>query len=81
MLAAEILLVRGRLAALGAALEDRPLDLELLPELRGQQRTLLALLAAQAKLTPAAPVTPLTENPLQKLRREVEERKAARGGA
>jgi hypothetical protein len=61
--------VIARLDVLHQALAERPLDVELLAELRGQARVLTSLTAALAKLGPAAPVVPLKENPLEALRR------------
>ena len=69
--------VVARLDVLHAALADRPTDTELLAEARGQQRVLVALTAALGKLAPAAPVVPLKENPLERLRRDYEERRTA----
>ena len=56
MLAGEIELTRGRLATLGAVLVDRPTDIEVSAEVRGLQRVLIALIAAQAKHVTASPV-------------------------
>lgn len=67
----------ARLDVLAEALVERPLDVELLAESRGQQRTLISLSAVLAKTGPVAPVLPLNENPLQRLRRVREERMAA----
>ena len=55
-----------RLDVLHRALTDRPLDVELLAELRGQARVLVALTAALGKLAPPAPVVPLAENPFRR---------------
>ena len=65
-----------RLDVLHRALADRPLDVELLAELRGQARVLVALTAALGKLVPPAPVVPLAKNPLQALRRRREAQRA-----
>ncbi len=46
----------GRLATLGAVLVDRPTDIEVSAEVRGRQRVLIALIAAQAKHVAASPV-------------------------
>jgi hypothetical protein len=70
--------VIARLDVLNAALADRPLDVELLAEARGQQRVLTSLTAAVAKLGPAAPVVPLAESPLDVLRRRRAERQVGR---
>lgn len=76
VLAGEILLVRERLAVLGAALEAKPLDIATLAEVRGQQRTLVSLLAAKSKHAAATPPAPMAENPLEALRRRRAERMA-----
>ena len=76
MLEQEVTLVRDRLAVLGAALAGRPFDIELLAEIRGQQRVLVSLLTAAQKLAPAAPVTPIRRNPLHELRADLERRRA-----
>ena len=48
----------ARLDTLHAALEDRPTDTELLAEARGQQRALLSLSAALAKVPGPVHVEP-----------------------
>ena len=73
----EFVRVVARLDVLHAAVEERPTDVELSAEQRGLQRVLVALTSALGKLAPPAPVVPLKENPLQALRRDVEERRAA----
>ena len=76
----EIGRVIARLDVLHRALADRPLDVELLAEARGQQRVLTSLAAAAGKLAAPAPVVPVRVNPLHELRREIEERKARTTG-
>lgn len=68
----------ARLDVLDAALVDRPLDVEILAETRGQQRNLASLTAALARFGPVAPVVPINESPLDRLRRVREERLARR---
>ena len=65
-----------RLDVLHQALAERPLDVALLAELRGQSRALVSLSTALGELGPAAPVVPLKENPLEALRRRREEQRA-----
>ena len=60
--------VIARLDVLAAALDERPLDLEISAEARGLARTLTSLAAALEKLKPPAGVTPLKPNPLEELR-------------
>ena len=79
MLEQEVTLVRDRLAVLGAALATRPFDIELLAEIRGQQRVLVSLLTTAHKLAPAAPAVPLKPNPLHEIRAEREARLRAQG--
>lgn len=68
--------VIARLDVLDRALAERPLDVALLAESRGQSRALVSLSTALGKLAPAAPVVPLKENPLEALRRRREEQRA-----
>lgn len=75
----EVNRVIARLDVLHQALVERPLDVELLSECRGQQRVLTSLAAALAKSAPATPATQIRENPLEALRRDIAARKAAAG--
>jgi hypothetical protein len=68
--------VTRRLDVLHAAVEARPTDVELSAEQRGLQRILVPLSTALGRLAPAAPVVPLVESPLDRLRRERQDRAA-----
>jgi hypothetical protein len=74
----ELARTADRLDTLHDALAKAPLSVELMREARGQQQTLSRLLAALEKATPAAPARPIRPNPLEELRREIQERKASR---
>ena len=66
----------ARLDVLHAALAERPTDVALLAEARGQQRALTSLAAALARTAPPAQVVQL-KNPLDALRRRRAERQAS----
>ena len=73
--------VIARLDVLHQALEENPVDVELLAEARGQQRALTSLSAALEKMKPAGSVTPLQMSPLDRLRADYERRRYGSGTA